>query len=201
MYANYVGAKKASEIIGCVTRTLRNMEKQGRIEFIRTENGYKKYNVEEYMERNNLRPSKPSEKLKVCYCRVSSKGQRDDLERQVLYMQEKYPTYTIIKDIGSGLNFKRKGLSTLLELSHGRRLEEVVVAYKDRLCRFGFELLEDVFKRESDAKIVVLNSNLGSPESELAKDIIQILTVFSARIHGLRKYKSSIKKDKDIPFT
>jgi predicted site-specific integrase-resolvase len=195
----FVSTKKACEIIGCVPRTLRNMDKDGRIKAVRTDSGQRKYNIKEYIK--NMRPNSDiiaRERINVCYCRVSSRGQKDDLERQVAYIREKYPTYTIIKDIGSGLNFRKKGLQTLLEYSYRGILNEVVVTYKDRLCRFGFELLEDVFKRESNAKIVVLNQNIGSPESELVSDILQILTVFSAKIHGLRKYKLSIEKDKDI---
>jgi predicted site-specific integrase-resolvase len=199
----YVTTKKAAEILSCVPRTLRNMDRDGRIQTIRTEHGQRKYNIKEYINRTrpnqDFKPKVACEKLNVCYCRVSSRGQKDDLERQVDYIKEKYPSHTIIKDIGSGLNFKRKGLQTLLDLSFKGSLGEIVVTYKDRLCRFGFELLQDVFKRQSDSKIVVLNQSIGSPESELANDIIQILTVFSAKVHGLRKYRNSIKEDKDIP--
>jgi predicted site-specific integrase-resolvase len=176
------------------------MDKDGRIKTIRTDSGQRKYNVKEYLKHlRSVSDIVACKRINVCYCRVSSRGQKDDLERQVAYIKEKYPTHIIIKDIGSGLNFRRKGLQTLLEYSFKGILNEVVVTYKDRLCRFGFELLEDVFKRESDAKIVVLNQNIGSPESELVTDILQILTVFSAKIHGLRKYKLSIQKDKNIP--
>ena len=195
----YVTPKKATEILGCVTRTLRNMEKQGRIQSIRTDSNHRRYNIKEYLARTNTVSKIPPTRIKVCYCRVSSRGQKADLERQVAYMERKFPSHQIIKDIGSGLNFKREGIKTLLELSYSGTLEEVVVAYKDRLCRFGFELFEQIFKRESNAKIVVLNNVSYSPEEEFSKDILQILTVFSARIHGLKKYKVNIEKDKDLP--
>lgn len=202
MDEEYVKPKQAAKILGCVTRTLRNMEDDGRIKSIRGDSGHRKYNVKEYLQKigvsKNSGDSKSPERINVCYCRVSSKSQKSDLERQILYIKEKYPTYEIISDIGSGLNFKRRGLKKLLDYSYKGILGEVVVTYKDRLCRFGFELLEDIFDRQSNSKIVVLNKNLGSAESELTEDILQILTVFSAKVHGLRKYKLNIKEDKDL---
>jgi len=196
---NYVSTKKACEILGCCTKSLRNMDAQGRIKTIRTDANQRKYDINEYLSRNLPKKLKvPFERLKICYCRVSSRSQANDLERQVIYMQEKYPTHTIIKDIGSGLNFKRKGLQTILESAYKGHVEEVVVAYKDRLCRFGFELIESVLKHTSNAKIVVLNEILYSPEEELSRDILQILTVFSARLHGLRKYKTDIRKNSNL---
>ena len=174
------------------------MEERGEIFVIKTKGGHRRYNVKDFVKRHAGRPAEASDRVKLCYCRVSSRGQKDDLERQVVYMQEKYPTYKIIKDVGSGLNFKREGLKTILDLACSGKLEEVVVAYKDRLCRFGYDLVEYVLKQQSNARIVVLNDISLSPEEELTKDLLQILTVFGARLHGLRKYKSNIKKDKDL---
>jgi predicted site-specific integrase-resolvase len=85
-----------------------------------------------------------------------------------------------------------------MDLAYKGEIEELVVTYKDRLCRFGFELIEYILKTQSDAKIVVLNQNSSSKESELASDLLSIITVFSARMHGLRKYKSQIKNDESI---
>ena len=97
-----------------------------------------------------------------------------------------------------GLNFKRKGLKTILEYAYRGEIEELVVAHKDRLCRFGFELVEYPITVFSKGKIVVLNNSQSSPHEELTEDLLAILTVFSARSNGLRKYKSSIEKDSDI---
>ena len=80
-------------------------------------------------------------KRKICYCRVSSVGQRDDLQRQIEYMKELYPSYEIMYDIGSGLNFKRKNLKKIINLAIANQIDEIVIAYKDRLCRFGYDLI------------------------------------------------------------
>ena len=112
-----------------------------------------------------------------------SSGQKDDLERQVQYFKLHYPDYTIIKDIGSGINFKRKGFKTLLELGMQGKIKSIVVTHKDRLCRFGFELFETVIKQSSNGQILVLNQSQTSPREELCNDIISILTVFSSRLY------------------
>jgi predicted site-specific integrase-resolvase len=85
-----------------------------------------------------------------------------------------------------------------LERAHKGQLKELVVAYKDRLCRFGFELFEHILQSQSNAKIVVLKQKNYSPEEELTKDLLHILHVFSARSYGLRKYRDQIKEDKTV---
>jgi predicted site-specific integrase-resolvase len=110
-------------------------------------------------------------------------------------MQEKYPEHEILWDIGSGINFKRKQLLWLLEQSTLGNVKEVVVAHRDRLCRFGFELIEWFFHKHN-VKLVVLDDSKSSPQQELVTDLLSIITVFSRRIHGLRKYSETLKKDK-----
>ena len=183
-------SRKATEALGLHANTLRRYADEGKIEYIRTASGQRLYNVESY-----IGVIKNAEI--VCYCRVSSHKQKDDLERQVSYMRERYPKAEIIKDIGSGINYKRKGLNKILErLMSGEKLT-LVVAYKDRLARFGTELIEFLIK-QNDGKLVVLNEVKHSPEKELTNDLLNIIHVFSCRMHGLRKYSSKIKKDKDI---
>jgi len=130
----------------------------------------------------------------VCYARVSTKSQEKDLERQVEFLRERYPENRIVKDIGSGLNWKRKGLRALLEQILKGNINEIVVTYKDRLCRFGFELFKFIIEKQG-GKIIVLCNDEESPEQELTNDLISIITVFSSRIYGLRKYKNQIKKN------
>ncbi|NCV80035.1 MAG: IS607 family transposase [Actinobacteria bacterium] len=98
----------------------------------------------------------------------------------------------IIKDIGSGLNFKRKGFQTILDTAIKGNLGEIVVTHKDRLCRFGFELLEAVISKCSNGTIVVLDQRETSPQEELINDLLSIITVFSSRLYGLRSH--TIKK-------
>jgi predicted site-specific integrase-resolvase len=113
-------------------------------------------------------------------------------------MREKFPNAEIVKDIGSGLNFKRKGLRTLLDrLSQGTKLT-IVVAHKDRLARFGFELIEYLVNKNG-GEILVLDKVSFSPHRELVEDILSILTVFSCRMHGLRRYHTEIQEDPNIP--
>jgi len=131
---------------------------------------------------------------KIVYCRVSSRNQKDDLASQTKYMRNQFPNHECIEDIGSGLNFKRKGFRTLLERIMCGDIEEVVIAYKDRLCRFGFELLEQVASKYN-TKLVVLNKIELSPEDELVKDLLAIIHVFSCRLYGLRKYSKQITQD------
>jgi hypothetical protein len=108
-------------------------------------------------------------------------------------MRLKYPNHEIVTDIGSGLNYKRKGLQTILDDAMRGAVEEVVVAHKDRLCRFGFELIQRVVEN-NQGRIVVCNSVVGSPNDELVDDITSILHVFTCRFYGRRQYATGSKK-------
>jgi predicted site-specific integrase-resolvase len=134
-------------------------------------------------------------KRNICYCRVSTSSQKEDLERQIEYFRCKYPDYEIIKDIGSGLNFKRKGFNTILDTAFKGDIGEVVVTHKDRLCRFGFELVLRIIE-STNGKILVLDKEETSPEKELVNDILSIITVFSSRLYGLKSnsIKNKIRK-------
>jgi predicted site-specific integrase-resolvase len=134
------------------------------------------------------------EKINVNYVRVSSQGQKDDLERQIEMIQKAYPENIIIKDIGSGINMNRRGLKKIIDLAIKGQIGNVVVAYKDRLTRFGFELIESIIKDYSNGQIIVLNKkDEMEPEEELIMDVMQVMNVFIAKMNGLRKYKN-IKK-------
>jgi predicted site-specific integrase-resolvase len=120
-------------------------------------------------------------------------------------MPEQYPGAEIIQDIGSGLNFKRKGLQALLvRLMRGDKLT-VVVACRDRLCRFGFELF-DFMVQQNGGQLLVLSQPAHCPESELTSDLLAILHAYrfaeasySCRMHGLKRYCKEISEDPDIP--
>ena len=135
----------------------------------------------------------------VGYCRVSGKGRpTDDLASQVAYLQKHYPEAEIIKDYGSGINFKRKGLRTLLErILRGDKLR-IVVAHRDRLARFGGEVIQFLVE-ENGGEVVVLDKTVyGSREEELTADLLAILHVFSCRMYGLRRYRDQIKADRNL---
>jgi putative resolvase len=181
----YIKGKEAREILGVSHNTLRKMADDGRIETIRI-SGQRRYNIEAYL---GLQQSQSI----ICYCRVSSHKQRDDLARQVAFMQEKYPQATIIKDIGSGLNFKRKGLEAILERAMRGDKLKVVVAHRDRLARFGYELIRFIIE-SNGGQLVVLSEDSLSPTEELTKDLLNIIHVFSYRLPRLRNYKKQISE-------
>ena len=111
-------------------------------------------------------------------------------------MEEKYPGYEIIKDIGSGINMKRDGLNKIIDLAIKGELEELVIAYKDRLARFGYEMIERIIEEYSNGKITIINkSEEETPAEEITKDIVLIMNVYVAKINGLRKYKNKMKKE------
>jgi predicted site-specific integrase-resolvase len=194
----YVGGREASEILGVHQRTLYQWDEKGLIETIRTPGNKRLYNVEKYLKEKNkcndcidLDELDNKEKLKICYVRVSSNGQKDDLERQKKLMNEKYPKYIIIEDIGSGLNLNKRGIKKIIHLAIEGKIKEVVVAYRDRLTRFGFEFLEELIEKYSGGKIIVLNEkDKLEPEEELVKDMMSIMNVYVAKMNGLRKYKT-----------
>jgi putative resolvase len=187
----YLNPKDAAKLFNVTTRTLFTWEASGKIKCIRTNGGHRRYVLSSFPCTKEITSSEKQTRRKICYCRVSTRSQLSDLERQITFFKQEYPGYEIIKDIGSGLNFKRKGLQTVLDSAEKGNLEEVVVTHKDRLCRFGFELIERIVTKHN-GKILVLDQEKTSPEEELVKDLISIITVFSSRLYGLRS--NSIKK-------
>ena len=205
----FVKGKEASKIIGVHQRTLYQWEKNGKIETIRTPGGMRLYNVQKFIEDsckkykcvedlNKL--DKIKGKLKISYVRVSSIGQKNDLERQKQLIKNKYPDHLMIADIGSGMNFNKRGLRKIIKLAIGGKIKEVVIAHKDRLTRFGYDLIEDLIKEYSDGEIIIINKkNNMEPEEELVYDVLQIMNIFVAKMNGMRKYKKR-KDRKQIPF-
>lgn len=201
----YVGNKEAIELIGVCTQTLYALVEQGKLEAIRLPGGKRLYNIEKYIRDNLVVPGVPKPEdtviegqVKIIYCRVSSRGQKDDLDRQIAYLRQKCPDHELITDIGSGLNFKRHGLLSILERAIKGEVSEVAIAYKDRLARFGFELIDWIIRTYSKGKIVVLSEETQSPGQELVSDLLSIITVFGAKVNGLRKYKHAIEKDTSL---
>ncbi|EHL72874.1 hypothetical protein HMPREF1015_00553 [Bacillus smithii 7_3_47FAA] len=129
----------------------------------------------------------------VGYCRVSSNKQKDDLQRQVenmkKYLESLNVEYEIIQDIGSGINYKKKGLRQLIKMINNKEVDKIVVFHKDRLLRFGFELVE-YMANLNGCEIEVLDSTEKTDEQELVEDLIQIVTVFSCRLQGKRANKT-----------
>ena len=113
-------------------------------------------------------------------------------------MKIKYPEHEILTDIGSGINFNRGNLKKIINLGIKNNLEELVIAYKDRLCRIGYDLIEYILKEYSNTKIIIEKDEDKSPEKELTDDLLEIITVFSSRLYGMRSYKIIEKINKPL---
>jgi len=205
---NFVSGKKASELLGVHQRTLYLWDKKKLIETIRTPGGKRLYNVKKYLEEHNKNKTnvitvnnptindKMLNSKKYIYARVSSLGQKEDLERQIKLLQEKYPDYKLISDIGSGMNLNRKGLRQIIDKAIHGDVDEVVVVHKDRLCRFGYELIEDIITKYSNGKITIIETKENKePKEELVDDVLQIMNIFVAKMNGMRKYEKNKKVD------
>lgn len=195
-YGQFVSTKEACIALKITPETLRRWEKNGKIIAARTPGGQRRYNLKKYFcpTEHDIPDVEGCGKGKIIYARVSTREQKADLERQVGILRRKYPDYELIKDIGSGLSFKRKGIKTLVERIFQGEITEIVVTHKDRLCRFGFEFFELILSQSNqNAKIVVLDDRETSPEQELTDDLLAIITVFSSRLYGLRSHKNTIK--------
>jgi hypothetical protein len=194
---NYYTPKEASKKLGVHWQTLKNWEKSGKIKCIRSPGGKRYYDINSFIleidkkeENTESLSIEVISKKKICYCRVSSYSQKIELENQINYMKNKYPNHEILYDIGSGINFNRPNLKKIINYGINKKLEELVIAYKDRLCRIGYELIEYMLKEYSNTKIIIVNDEIKSPEKELTDDLIEIITVFSSKLYGMRSYKT-----------
>lgn len=187
----YFTINKFSKLVGVTPQTLRNWDKIGKLQPHHTsESGYRYYSEEQL---NQALKIKPKPKIVIGYCRVSSSKQKDDLERQIenvkTYLLAQGKPFEIISDVGSGINCKRKGLQELLERINRNEVEKVVVLYKDRLSRFGFELIEYVSSLHG-CEIEVIDNTQKTEQEELVEDLVQIITVFSCKLQGKRAHKA-----------
>ena len=195
----FIPIKKVTKIYGVSSQVLRKWEDAGVLESMRTPGNTRIYNRKTLESALGITRTS-SQKRNFCYCRVSSQKQSNDLKRQSQYLRDLYPQYTLIEDIGSGINFTRKGLHTILGSALEGNIGEVVVAYKDILARFGFELIETIIKRAGGHVTVLNNQMYQSKEEELAQDLLAIIHVFNCRQMGKRRYNSSAQsQSEDIP--
>lgn len=183
----FIRPETACSILKVVPGTLRLWANTGKINFITTKGGHRRYNVDEFLQCNGHSPVIISKK-NFCYARVSTYSQKKDLDSQQELFKIKFPDNTIVTDIGSGINFKRKGLLFLLEQSLKGNINELIITHKDRLCRFGFEIISKVIEFNGGKIVVLYDEEIVSPEQELVRDLISITTVFSSRLYGLRSH-------------
>ncbi|WP_449657998.1 IS607 family transposase [Anabaenopsis elenkinii] len=186
----HVTPKEAAKILGVHVSSLRRWENEGKLKAIRTPGGQRRFILEEVEKIGGI----PRTIKTICYGRVSTHSQQDDLQRQLEHLRTRYPEAEIISEVGSGLNFKRKKFLAILERIIDGDIQRIVVAHPDRLVRFGFELVRWLCTK-FECELVVLNDRKLSPEQELVQDMLSSIHCFSSRLYGLRKYKSSIKED------
>ena len=190
-----------AKLLNVTVKTLQNWDKQGTLKAYRTPTNQRFYTEQQLNQILNLSNSNQIEKqgLKIGYCRVSTHNQKNSLQNQEDYLRNYTNAKGVIldevfTDIGSGINYNRKNFNRILELVETGEVSEIYVTYKDRFVRFGFDWF-NTFCEKHDAKIIVLNQPSTSPEKELAEDLLNIVTVFSARNHGLRTYKKQLEQN------
>lgn len=184
--------------VGRSTSTIRRWEREGRITSKRSAGGQRYFDDSDV--RHALRidvPDKP--RATVVYCRVSSAGQKDDLNSQIAAMG----TFCLgagiavdewVSEVGGGMNFNRKKFLAVLDRISDGEVSHLVVAHKDRLTRFGFDMIAHIAER-NDCTLTVANAESLSPQTELVNDLLAIVHTFSCRLYGLRRYEKALKAD------
>ena len=192
----YVSIREAVLLTGIGSQTLRKLCDDQKILCYKTPSGQRKFNkssLQEFCSVYSSTLQKPiDEKKNFIYTRISSKKQMDDLSRQIEYVSNyrpEYASYILISDIASGINFKRKGLSTILDSCLQGTVGEVIVAHRDRLSRFGFDLIKVIIEKSGGTIKVLDDQQNKSSEQELSEDLLSIIHIFSCRQMGKRSYK------------
>lgn len=189
MEKRYIKIGAAAKLLGCGIDTLRKWEKSGELVPDRkTKGGTRFYAMAKLLALGD------SDMPTICYARVSSHDQREDLTRQQemleAYCAAKGWRTEVISDLGSGMNFNKRGLLRLLEIILRRKTKRLVLTHKDRLLRFGSELVFALCERQGIEIVIIHKGERPSFEVELAEDILEIITVFSARLYGSRSHKN-----------
>jgi putative resolvase len=192
----YISTPQARGLLNVTTQTIRKWADEGKIKYVKTPKGTRRYSKKDIYGILG-RTIATKEKRKIIYCRVSSKKQVEDLERQKKSLQSVYPNHELVTDIGSGINWRRSGFRALLEQSMCGNIQEIVVAHRDRLCRFAFELIEWFFTRNKTELIVLDKEEGKSSEQELADDLLSIVHVYACRNMGRRRYKTKKAKESE----
>lgn len=192
---------KAAKLLGVSKETLRRWEASGKIKSERTLKGHRRYHQSTLL---GSLPKSEKDKKTIGYARVSSHDQKKDLIRQIDLLESfcfsKGWNFEIIQDLGSGLNYNKKGLKKLIKLLCSNNIKRLVVTHKDRLLRFGSELIFSLCEQYGVEVVLINCSENQSFEDELVQDVLEIITVFSARLYGSRsrKNKKLLESLKDV---
>lgn len=176
---------KFAKKVGLTTASLRRMHQSGEcVPYHITKGGTRYYSLDQLKD---FSTADKKEKLVIGYCRVSTSSQKDDLEIQInnvkSYMYAKGYNFEIISDIGSSINYKKKGLQELLDKINDQKISKIIVLYKDRLIGFGFELIEYLCKI-NNIEIEIIDNTKQNKEQELSDNLIQIVTIFANQLYG-----------------
>jgi len=172
----YKSSKYVTNLYNVSNTTLQNWSNSGKINSMKLPSGHRRYFINNQLQTN---------RNNYIYCRVSSGHQKDDLERQVKYLQNLYPSYILIKDIGSGLNYKRVGFLKLIKKVINNEVNSVIVSSTDRFCRFGYEFYEWLFNQFSSQLISLSKIE---KKNDFTEDLMAIIGYFNAKFNGQRKY-------------
>lgn len=180
-------------MLGVSITTLRRWEAEGKLVADHTPGGHRRYDLAK-LRPEQFRAEQDARRKTIAYARVSSHDQKDDLERQKqvleLYCARQGWTFEVVADLGSGMNYNKKGLKKLLSAIIDGSVGRLVISHKDRLLRFGAELVFAICEAKN-VEVVILNQGEDTTfEEDLAKDVLEIITVFSARLYGSRSHKN-----------
>jgi putative resolvase len=187
-----ISIRKAASELGVHQETLRRWEKAGKITAERTPKGHRRYDLAK-LRKISLKENEFSKRT-ICYARVSSHDQKDDLVRQAALLESfcaaRGWTSETIQDLGSGLNYDKKGLKKLIQAICSGVINRLVITHKDRLMRFGAELIFSLCENFG-VEVVLINAKEGANfEDDLVQDVLEIITVFSAKLYGSRSRKN-----------
>ena len=194
---NTYSPKAFGKLIGRTTNTLQKWDREGKLKAHRSPVTNRRYYThDQYLQYRGLVAQEQG--LTVVYARVSGVAQKPDLTHQIHALEAYCKAHTItvdewLSDIGSGLNYKRKQFNRLMEMVERGQVRRILIAHRDRLVRFGYEYFE-AFCQRHQTEIVVINGEQMSPEQEVVRDLLAIITVFSARLHGLSSYRKVLKE-------
>ena len=187
-------------LINRSVNTLQRWDRDGILKAHRTPTNRRYYTINDYNKIMGIQNYSENQVNDVIiYARVSNQNQKDDLKNQIEFLRtyanaKGYIIKDIITDIGSGLNYKRKGFNSIL---YSDTKQTILISYKDRFVRFGYDWFNN-FLKSKGSEIIVVNNETLSPKQELVDDLISIINIFSCRIYGFRKYKKKIKDDEEL---
>ena len=193
--------KDFAELLGVSVKTLQRWDRDGILKANRTPTDRRYYTYAQYLQFKGIQTKNDRRDI-VIYARVSTRNQKDDLQKQVDFLKQFCNAKGMIvnqciEEFGSGLNYNRKKWNKLFDDVMGNRIKTIIITNQDRFIRFGYDWFEK-FCEKFNTEIIIVNNETLSPKEELVQDMIAILDVFRCRLYGLRKYKNQIKEDEEI---